>query len=52
MVLGPAGNVAVHVAIQLEAPRDAGVDERLERAEDGGAPERGSPRRPIVDLAP
>ena len=41
MVLGPAGNVAVDVAVELEPPGDARNDERLEGAEDGGAADAG-----------
>ena len=36
-MLGTAGDVAVDVAVLLEAARDAGDDERLERAEHRGA---------------
>ena len=45
MVLGPAGDVAVHVPVLLEAAGEAGRHQRLERAEDGGAPDARIRRR-------
>ena len=39
VMLRPAGDIPVDVPIELEAPGDAGRDERLERPKDGGAPD-------------
>ena len=51
MVLRPAGDVAVDVAVLLEPSRDAGGDERLERAEDGGAADaRVAPAQAAVEI--
>ena len=50
-MLGAAGNVAVDVAVLLEAARDAGNDERLEGSEHGGAADAGiSSPEPIVEV--
>lgn len=50
-MLGTAGNVAVDVAVLLEAARHAGDDERLEGAEHGSAPDAGiSSPEPIVEV--
>lgn len=40
-MLGTAGDVAIDVAVLLEAARDAGDDERFESAEHGGAADAG-----------
>jgi len=51
VVLGSARDVGVDVPVLLEAPRDAGGGERLERAEDGRAPDpRLAPPQSIVEV--
>ena len=51
MVLGAAGDVAVDVPVLLEATRDAGDHQRLERSKDGGAPDaRLAAPKPIVQV--
>jgi len=50
-MLWTAGHVAVDVAVLLEAARDAGDDERLERAEHRGAADAGiSAPKAIVEI--
>src|SRR6185436_6357573 len=39
VMLGPTRHIAVDMPVELEAARDAGRDERLQRPEDGGAPD-------------
>lgn len=36
-----AGDVRIHVTVKLKPPRDPGVDEPLDGAEDGRPPQRG-----------
>lgn len=51
MVLGTAGDIAVHVAILLEAPRDSGGHQRLQRPEHGRATDAGlSPTETVVQI--
>lgn len=39
MVLRLAGDVGVHMALELQSPRNAGIHQPLDGAEDGGASE-------------